>query len=430
MNKKKLLALIAKKNERKAALIKKSDVCEDVETLRSINADLDQLNEEIRSLQEMADEMPDDEPTGQNPAGLDESGQSLRTRTVNGQIPGMVIAGAAVPNAPEGRSTPEDKYDTLEYRKAFMDYCVRGTPIPAEYRADTFSGIADAASVIPTTITNEVIKQMKVRGQIYSRVRKTNIPGGVQVPILSLKPVAKRITESAVSDRQKIAMNTYISFSYYGLECKIATSLLASIVALPQFEAEIAPLITEAMITQVEIETFNGTGTGEQLGILVDTRVTAAQKITLTAEEFTSWEAWKKKVFAKVPLAHRSYSIYMGAGTFDGYIDGMVDTNGQPIGRTNYGIADSPTYRFGGKEVVEVEEDIIKSYDTAAVGDVVAVFVDLQNYAINSNMQMAMYRWFDHDTNQWVDKAILINDGKLLDADGVIIVKKGATAGG
>jgi hypothetical protein len=41
-------------------------------------------------------------------------------------------------------------------------------------------------------------------------------------------------------------------------------------------------------------------------------------------------------------------------------------------------------------------------------------------------MQMTMYRWLDHDTNQWVDKSILIADGKLLDAAGVIIVKKGA----
>ncbi|WP_313292580.1 phage major capsid protein [Faecalispora jeddahensis] len=431
MNKKKLLALIAKKNERKAALIKKSEACEDVATLRSINADLDQLNEEIRSLQEMADEMPDDsEPNPNNPAGLDENGQSLRTRAVNGQVPGMVIAGATAPNAPEGRSTYEDKYDTLEYRKAFMEYCVRGTPVPAEYRADTFSGVADAASVIPTTIMNEIIKQMKVRGQIYSRVRKINIQGGVQVPILSLKPTATRITEAAVSDRQKITVNTHISFSYFGLECRVATSLLASIVTLTQFETEIAPLITEAMITKVEIETFNGTGSGEQLGILVDTRVLAEQKITLTPDEFASWESWKKKVFAKVPLAYRNYSIFMGAGTFDGYIDGMVDTTGQPIGRVNYGIADGPAYRFGGKEVIEVEEDIIKGYDTAATGDVVAVFVDLSNYVINSNMQMAMYRWLDHDTNQWVDKAILINDGKLLDAAGVIIVKKGAAAGG
>jgi hypothetical protein len=37
-----------------------------------------------------------------------------------------------------------------------------------------------------------------------------------------------------------------------------------------------------------------------------------------------------------------------------------------------------------------------------------------------------MYRWLDHDTNQWVDKAILVADGKILDPNGVLIIKKGA----
>jgi hypothetical protein len=41
-------------------------------------------------------------------------------------------------------------------------------------------------------------------------------------------------------------------------------------------------------------------------------------------------------------------------------------------------------------------------------------------------MQMQMFRWLDQDKNQWVDKAILIADGKLIDANGVLIIKKGA----
>ena len=51
---------------------------------------------------------------------------------------------------------------------------------------------------------------------------------------------------------------------------------------------------------------------------------------------------------------------------------------------------------------------------------------NLSNYAINSNLQMVMYRYLDHDTNEYVDKAILIADGKLLDANSVVIIKKGA----
>jgi hypothetical protein len=43
-------------------------------------------------------------------------------------------------------------------------------------------------------------------------------------------------------------------------------------------------------------------------------------------------------------------------------------------------------------------------------------------------MQMTMYRYIDHNTNQYVDKALLIADGKVLDPNAFIIVKKGADA--
>jgi HK97 family phage major capsid protein len=128
-----------------------------------------------------------------------------------------------------------------------------------------------------------------------------------------------------------------------------------------------------------------------------------------------------------MPLAYKAGAAFlMASGTFEGYIDGMVDANGQPVGRVNYGITDGPQERFGGKEVIQVEDDIISPYDDAAVGDVVAIYCNLRNYGFNSNMQMTMFRYFDHDTNEWVDKAILIADGKLIDPNGVVIVKKGA----
>ena len=78
----------------------------------------------------------------------------------------------------------------------------------------------------------------------------------------------------------------------------------------------------------------------------------------------------------------------MASGTFDGYIDGMTDTTGQPIGRINYGITEGTPNRFAGKPVVEVEDDVIKNYDDAAVGDVVAILTDLKNYGLNSNLSM------------------------------------------
>lgn len=388
------------------------------------DADLDTLQTELRKLDlQIAEEQRKAPPAPAAPAAAPATPPVIeRTEAVLTPVPPVVVAGAE-----NRKDVPLDKHDTMEYRKAFMEYCLRGTPIAPEYRVDAFTAVADAAAVIPTTIMNEIIKEMKQYGQLFSRVRKTAVQGGVQVPILSLKPVATRINEATPSDRKKVTANTFITFSYYGLECKIATSLLASVVTLPAFEQTIIPLITEAMVAKQEIEVIKGTGAGEMLGVTLDPRVLPAQIITLAAADFIAWEGWKKKVFAKIPLSYRAGGLFvMAVGTFEGYIDGMTDANGQPIGRVNYGIADGPQERFGGKEVLLVEEDVITSYDAAAVDDVVAVFMRPGDYAINSNMQMAMYRWLDHDLNQWVEKAILINDGKLIDAAGVLVIKKGA----
>lgn len=340
---------------------------------------------------------------------------------LQGEGEGLALGGTAKP------PVIVDKYDTQEYRMAFMDYCKTGN-IAQEFRnEDVYTGTSDASAVIPTTIMQEIISKMETYGQLFSRVRKANIQGGVQVPILSLKPTASRITEAAASARQKVQANTKVQFSYYGMECKIAISLLAQTVTLKMFESTFVQLVTEAMVKLMDYEIINGDGEGEFLGIVEDERVPDANVITLKPDDFTTWEGWKKKVFAKIPLSYRAGgSFIMAAGTFEGYIDGMVDANGQPIGRVNQGITGAPQERFNGREVLLVEDDIVAPYDSASTGDVVAVFCKLSDYCINSNMQMAVYRWMDHDNNQWVDKAILINDGKLLDPNGVMIIKKGA----
>lgn len=344
--------------------------------------------------------------------------------------------GIPAPSGPTGFENPErkpeerseeDKYATIEYRKAFMEFAKTGKPVPAgfEARADAFTAVTDAAAVVPTTILDEMIRKMDTYGQLFARVRKLNIKGGVTVPILSLKPVATWINETTPSDRQKVQANTKVTFTYFGLECKVATSLLAETVTLASFESTIVQLIVEAMTKAIDIAIIKGAGTASPTGITIDTRVPAGNKVDMVAADMKAWTKWKEKVFAKIPLAYRAGgSFIMAAGTFEQYIDGMVDTTGQPIGRINYGITDGPQERFGGKEVILVEDDVISPYDAAADGDVVAVFCKLSDYAINSNMQLAMYRWLDHDTNQWVDKAILIADGKILDPNGVIIVRK------
>ena len=338
------------------------------------------------------------------------------------------LIGDTEPTSDEGIEDKENFYSSKKYRKAFMNFVKTGEmPDKMMVNADQTTKTSDAGAVIPETIMQEIIKEMEEYGQIFDRVRKLNIQGGVDVPISSLKPTAQWIDEDNVSDRQKADLSNKVSFSYYGLECRIAASLLSNVTTLDIFEQELINLVTEAMVKAMDKAVITGSGSGQPLGILNDDRVPNDNIITLSESEFSEWESWKKKVMAKIPLAYRAGGSWiMAAGTFEGQIDGMVDANGQPVGRTNRGITDAPQERFDGREVILVEDDVITPYSAASVDDEVVLYCDLSEYAINSNMQMTMYRWMDHDKNEWVDKAILIADGKILDPHGVIIVKKGA----
>ena len=371
------------------------------ETLETLNGELDELNAKF-------------EEVGTEEKKEERSFNPLATYGQNGGVKEM-------------RNI--DKNDTMEYREAFMNFVCRGVAMPTEMRADAVTTTGDAGAVIPTTIMKEIIKNLESYGEIYSRVRKLNIQGGVAFPILSIKPTATWITANTAtseSEKQKLEANSSVTFNYYGLECKISQTLLVNVTTIDAFQALFTTLATEAIIKAIEIAIVSGDGSGKMTGITVDSRVPSGNKITMAPSEFSSWEGWKKKVFGKMAKSYRNGCFIMAQGTFDGYIDGMVDKNGQPIGRVNYGIADGEVYRFGGKEVLTVEDDVIANYDDAKTNDVVGVFVNLKDYAINSNMELTVAKWVDQDTNELKNKAILICDGKLVDANGVIIIKKGA----
>lgn len=406
--KEKLNKLLNAKKEQRDNLNKTMIESESKEERAAIGETLSKLADEIRDIEEMIAGI--DEPAAGEPAADDS-----RSAVV---VAGMQMRGGAK----EQNKRTADPYDTEEYRTAFMEFVCRGKAIPTELRASTTT--ADAGAVIPTSILHEIVKEVKSYGNLYAAVRKLNVQGGVQIPILSLKPTASWIGETATSEEQKLEAKTSVVFNYYGLECKIAQTLLASVVTLDMFQQMFVPLATEAMAKALDVAIMNGDGSGKFLGITADTRVPSKNVVSLSAEEFASWSAWKKKVFAKIPKAYRNGNFYMAQPTFDGYIDGMVDSVGQPIGRVNYGIDGAENYRFGGKHVETVEDDVVKAYDDAAAGEVVAVFFNPKDYGVNSNLEMQVHKWIDRDTNTVKNQLILICDGKLIDPNGVVIVKK------
>lgn len=435
MGRKKVLEKrLARLQAKKTKLTERALASQDAAEVRSINEELGDLNEEIAETQEEIDAIGEPTSDPEPDPNQQRSNPPAGAQMVNGGIP---MASYAQNPAPTPQRSNEDPYATMEYREAFKAYVQRGTPIPANLvqRAGGDPGptvAADLGMIIPTTIMNEFItKVSKIYGQLYSKVRKLNIQGGVKFPISDLKANFKWITETTVSERQKAGdIKEYIEFSYNIGEIRVSQTLLSQVVALSMFEEEIVRIMVEAYVEAMDKGIIAGTGAGQMLGILKDTRVTqqTGHTIEFTAAQFSDWEQWRKKLFSIIPLSKRGQGEFIfTAGTVEADLLTMKDANNRPIFKeaTELNVGESATYgRFYGREVTLVEPDIVADFETAQSGDVVGIYWIPNDYAINTNLAFGMKRYFDEEKNEWVNKGLTIVDGKILDPSGVYIIKK------
>lgn len=421
MGRKKILEKrLQRLQDKKNSLVERSKAADiTVEELRSINTQIADLNEDIADINEEI-------------AAIDEEERGIDPT----QVPANAQRGGFVPVASfqqGGEAREVQPYSSMEYRQAFMDYVQHGTPIPADVmtRAGGDTGVtiaSDLGMIVPMTIMNEFIKDVtKVYGQLYTKVRKLNVKGGIKFPISKLKANFNWITETTVSDKQKAGdIKEYIEFSYNIGEIRVAETLLAQVITLDLFEQEITRIMVEAYVEAMDKAIINGSGTGQLLGILNDERVTNV--VEFTATEFADWTAWRKKLFAKLPLSKRAQGEFIfTAATVEANLLTMKDANSRPLFReaTEGSFANGATAgRFYGREVTMVEPDIVADFETAAAGDVVGLYWVPTDYAINTNLQFGMKRYFDEDTNEWINKGLTIVDGKMLDTSGCYIIKK------
>lgn len=433
MGRKKILEKrMARLLKKKAELKERALASEDAAEVRAINEQLEDLNAEIDETQDEIDAIEEEGNPTPNPCDDDGEQRNGNPTPVAPELRGGNPLAAYGQANPQARAT-EQPFSSMEYRLAFKEYVQRGTPIPQDVitRAGGDKGTtvaADLGMIIPMTIMQEFIKEVsKVYGQVYAKVRKLNIKGGVKFPISKLKANFTWITETTVSDKQKAGdINDYVEFSYNIGEIRVAETLLAQVVTLDLFESEITRIMVEAYVKTMDDVILAGTGTGQPLGITVDERVTNV--VEFTAAEFAKWDQWRKKLFAAIPLSKRGQGEFLfTSATVEGELLTMKDNNDRPIFKeaTELTIGESATAgRFYGREVTLVEPDVIKDFATAESGDVVGIYWVPNDYAINTNLQFGMKRYFDEDTNEWINKGLTIVDGKILDPSGCYIIKK------
>lgn len=431
MGRKKILEKrLARLQAKKQSLAARAQASQDVNEVRSINEELEDVNAEITETQEEIDAITEEETEA---AEVDtRSVVPANATLVNGTVAGSYTQST---NLTQARAEV-DQFSTMEYRQAFMRYAQTGAQTAGILEVDMSTRDGSPANTttlgatIPTTILNEFINEIRKRyGNLYAKVRKLNIPGAVKVPIADLQATFKWITEDTVSPRQNAgSIDKYVMFEYNMAEIRVAQSLLSSIVSIDLFEREVVRIMMIAYMQAMDTGIVKGTGNGQMLGILNDARVTNV--VEMTAADINDWTAWRKKFFAKLPLGYREGEFIFPLATVDAYLETMADANNNPIFRqatgleVNDGDATDPNGRFFGRRISLVEPDIIPDFDSANAGDVIGIFWQPEEYAINTNMQFGMRRYFDEERNQWVNKMLTVVDGKVLNPMGIVLIKK------
>ena len=252
---------------------------------------------------------------------------------------------------------------------------------------------------------------------ILPLVTRTAYKGGVSIPTSSAKPVASWVSEGAGSEKQKKGTGS-ITFAYHKLRCAVAVSLETDTMALSAFEATLINNVVEAMTKAAEQAIISGSGSGQPKGILAETPVDgqAIESVTPTYTDLVNAEA-------ALPQAYENGAVWcMSKKTFMQYA-GMVDEVGQPIGKVNYGIGGKPERVLLGRPVICC--DYVTSYtSTLDAATVFAFLFNFKDYVLNTNLNMTVKKYEDNDTDDMVTKAIMLVDGKVVDKNSLVTIKK------
>lgn len=332
-----------------------------------------------------------------------------------------VKASGKVIDSIDNANLNDDFTNSKEYRKSFMNYVINGDPINSQFKnAAANTKTTDVGEMIPQTVLEKIIEKLESTGTIYNLVTKTNYKGGVKIPTSTVKPTASWVAEGAGSDKQKKTTGA-ISFGYNKLRCAISSSLEVDTMALSVFETTFINNVTEAMMKAIEQSIINGTGTLQPTGILAET-VATGQNIDVTK---TGKLEYKTLISAEgaLPLAYENGAVwFMTKQTFMEFV-GMVDAQGQPIARVNYGINGKPERTLLGRTVIL--NDYMTSINATLTSDTVVAFLfNPSDYILNANLNMTVKRYEDNETDDMITKAIMLIDGKVVDKNSLVTITK------
>ena len=371
---------------------------ENADEIRSLGAKIEEAKEQLAQIEE-------EEARKANPAN-----NSLNPLASYGMRNGN---SAAKPGA------------EMEKRLAFANFVTRGV-LPPEMRADATTKTTAVTAAIPENLLNRIIEKIDAIGMILPLVTHTSYPVGQTIPTDSAKPTASWVSEGATSDAQAKGTLGSIVFGAFKLRCEIRMTQEVTVQTISSFETLFIKQVSEAMVKAIESKIVSAdAGSASPTGILY--RASGTDATITIAKGATGKITYKTLCEAEAVLPQQyegGAKWFMSKKTFMQFV-GMVDSNGQPIARVNYGIGGKPERMLLGREVVLTGEYLADYTEATATADVCFAFLfNPSDYVFNTSYDLGIQRKQDWDTEDHCVKAVMSVDGKVIDRNSLVKLVK------
>ena len=461
--------VIAEKREKIASLQKRGQESEDVNEVKAIIAEVEELRNEIADAEtqlatldeKVVEEIPEapaeeeekeeeaettEEETEEEPVDTEEDKEEETAEEVKEEE-----KKSEEPTAEEIRSSADwqkvdasnlntlatyeqrggNKMENLEKRTAFMNAIQNNDLSKLEKRADAYTTAGNVEYVIPENLVNDIITEISDRGYILSLCNKTNYAVGQTIPVGLISISANWVGttdgsnnsgEGLGSSVQAGGVESTITFLNYKLRCVVGLTHEAGIQSLPIFEKKFVQQVADAMIEALETAVVSGTGVNQPKGILLETPKAGK---ALVANELTYADALK--FVGSVPKKYRNGAVaFMSQNTFYDFM-AIVDKNGQPVARVNAGVdGDMKQYLFG--MPVIFADEYLADFATAETDATFAFIYNFKEYTLNTNYNLGISQRDVWENENREIKAVLACDGKAVTINSLVTLKKGISA--
>ena len=273
--------------------------------LEKEGADLDALEQEVRSLKDERKQLTD---AAERRAAI--------LREVGSGVSGQVTRTFQVP--PKEQRT--FGVDTPEYRSAWLKN-LQGKPLDAEERA-----AVTASAAIPAQTMNRIIHRLELTPMIAA-VDVTYIPGNVTFPIEGTVNAASWVAMGSAATDSGDTISS-ITLAAYKLIKTVEITADVMAMGIDAFETWLVERLANKLSVAVDASIFTGTGSSQATGLLKSGELTQTGTITKAAMPYKDLLT----IISTLPTQYLpNASFVMPRALFYKEVLGITDTNGNPV---------------------------------------------------------------------------------------------------